>query len=493
MLSKAKRTYCNPLPIPQLPRAKDDWFRHERGMFSHENKPSEVTGPDLRSMGDPTVMFYDGKWYLYPSYGMAWVSEDFAHWTHVRTEPYCPKFSPGIIPWKDGFLMTAWFCPLYESKSPLGPFRELGDFIMPDGQTFLPCDPCLFADDDGRIYMYAVACDKSDDPYQVPQHDCKIIGYELDADDPQHVLRGPETLFCMNPDHVWERKGYHNQNKKFGWVEGPHLVKHNGRYYMIYGTPDTTNGAYALGVYYSDEGPLSGFCCQKKNPLTLRRDGLVIGAGHGSVEHGPNNTLWAFYDVVAPVLHRYERRIGMDLVAVDENGELYCPHGVTDTPQYAPGERADAVTCNSPGYVSLTSCCFPTASSHVYGREPLYAVDEHNLTWWEPAADDPKPTLTCDLQGYYVVESVRLWWRELDLDYANGIVPGAVGYVLEGMVDGEWKVLLDRSESGEDLNVDYQTFEPTVCTQVRLRIRHWAKGTRIGVIDFSVFGEYFEG
>ncbi|MCQ2445703.1 MAG: hypothetical protein MJ141_02295 [Clostridia bacterium] len=69
-------TYCNPLPIPQIPRGKDRWYDDQYGMFSHENKPSNVTWPDYRSISDPTVFYWEGKWYLYPSYGMAWVSED---------------------------------------------------------------------------------------------------------------------------------------------------------------------------------------------------------------------------------------------------------------------------------------------------------------------------------------------------------------------------------------------------------------------------------
>jgi len=97
-IKNAFHTYCNPLPIPEIPRGKDEWYPYEEGMFSHENKPTSVTGPDYRSISDPTVFYYDNKWYLYPSYGMSWVTEDFEHWKHVRTEPYCPKYSPSIAP-----------------------------------------------------------------------------------------------------------------------------------------------------------------------------------------------------------------------------------------------------------------------------------------------------------------------------------------------------------------------------------------------------------
>ena len=89
MKKDIKFTYCNPLSIPDIPQGKDDWYKFEEGMFSHNNKPDTVTSEDYRSISDPTVFYYDNKWYLYPSYGMAWVSVDFQNWEHKRTEPYC--------------------------------------------------------------------------------------------------------------------------------------------------------------------------------------------------------------------------------------------------------------------------------------------------------------------------------------------------------------------------------------------------------------------
>lgn len=484
---EALHTYCNPLSLPDIPRGKDEWYKYERGMFSHENKPESVKDSDYRSISDPTVFFWGNKWYLYPSYGMAWVTEDFEKWTHVRTEPYCPKYSPCIIPWKGKFLMTAWFCPLYVSDSPLGPFQELGEFIMPDGTQFRPCDPCLFADDDGRLYMYAFADEpREEDP---DKFHCMIVGYELDQNDPRRVIRGPQLILKMNPNNVWERRGLHHQDESFGWVEGPHLLKHNGRYYMIYAAPDTCDSSYCMAVYYSEESPLDGFVCQKRNPLTFHQGGIVTGAGHGCVEHGPSGSLWAFYTIAMPCLHRYERRIGMDLVDVDENGELYCPHGVTDTPQYVPGYAKNAIEKNDIGYVSLTGAVRPIVSSFEEGHYGVYATDENNLSWWQPARDDKEPTIECDLSETYRVGAVRLFWRDVDLDYAKN-KPAPVRYVLEGYRSGEWFTLLDMSQNDEERNIDYRTFDTALCEKVRLKLVGWGDGLRIGVVDFAVFGIY---
>jgi len=488
MKQNAFHTYCNPLPIPEIPRGKDEWYPYEEGMFSHENKPASVTGPDYRSISDPTVFYYDNKWYLYPSYGMAWVTEDFEHWKHVRTEPYCPKYSPAITTWKDKFLMVSWNNPLYVADTPLGPFELLGKFIGLDGAEFVPCDPCIFTDDDGRLYLYAFSSEK------IPgkNYECtKIVGYELDTENPRRVIRGPELILKMNPqENPWERYGFYGENTVFGWVEGPHLLKHNGRYYMIYASPDTNNSAYVQGVYYSDAGPLDGFVQQKKNPLTFHREGIVGGAGHGCVEHGPNNTLWAFYTVVAPYANQYERRIGMDLVAVDENGELYCPFGVTDTPQYIPGLVEDPLTDgNSPGYLPISKRWRQTASSALPGRDSIYATDESSITWWEADYDDPLPTLTCNLKAEYRIGAARIFWHESGLDYEKGYVPGPIRYFIEGRIhNGEWFTLVDRRDSTEEFNIDYRYFEPKTCDYVRLTITGAPEGIHPGVIDFTVFG-----
>lgn len=481
-------TYCNPLPIPNVPRGKDEWYPFERGMFSHENKPASVTCPDYRSISDPTVFYYDNKWYLYPSYGMAWVSEDFKTWKHFRTEPYCPKYSPAITKWKDKFLLTAWKSPLYVADTPLGPFKELGELIGLDGKTFVPCDPCIFTDDDGRIYLYAFDWKTfSDGSYATG-----IIGYELDKDNPCKVVAGPIDVVEMNPKQkYWERQGAHFQNERFGWVEGPHLLKYRGRYYMIYASPDTCYPNYCMAVCYSDESPLYGFKTQKRNPLTMRTDGIVSGTGHGCVEKGPNDTLWAFYTIAAPFLHRYERRIGMDLVAVDKNGELYCPNGITNTPQFAPSviDVNKNPALNDVGLYSLCGRIRPEVSSNAPGREGVFATDESNLSFWQPADNDENPVIELDLLDKYLVGASRVFWREIGLDYANGVTPAPVKYIVEGVLNGETFVLVDASCQTEELNVDYKTFELKECEKVRLKILGTGTKLKVGVIDFTVFGK----
>lgn len=179
----------------------------------------------------------------------------------------------------------------------------------------------------------------------------------------------------------------------------------------------------------------------------------------------------------------------MDLVAVDENGELYCPYGVTDTPQYIPGLIDDpVVNGNSPGHLPIAKRCHPTATSALPGRDAIYATDESSITWWESALDDPAPAVTCDLKSKFTISSSRMFWRESGLDYQKGIVPRPNQVHHRGL-PGRRLVHAARPQ-GFRGPVEYRLplLWPKLCDKVRLTITGAPEGVHPGVIDFTVFG-----
>ncbi|MEA4823929.1 MAG: family 43 glycosylhydrolase [Clostridiaceae bacterium] len=474
-----KKTFCNPLSMPNCPHGTDGPMKDADGYLY-----------DYRSISDPSVLYYGDKWYLYPSYDMAYVSEDFVTWKYVPCTPEeaddSPRYSPCVIPWRGKFLMTIHSERLYVGDTPTGPFRLLGDFILPDGTHFRPTDPALFADDDGRIYMYW---------HDSRTHPTRGVwssltrGAELDADNPRRLLGEPRILNEFDPSHAWERFGEYNQNTEMGWIEGQWMLKHNGRYYLIYAACGTQFGAYAMGAYYSDAGPLEGFVYQKNNPVTFHKTGLVKGAGHGCIEHGPGGSLWAFYTCTMCYAHCFERRIGMDRIEIDANGELYCP-GITDTPQYGATESKRGSTGLLP--LTFSQRAKVRSTSHTEGRDSLYALDESMLTWWQPAVEDAVPVLTVNLEAPYELEASRIIWRDIGLSYEKGVYPGAFRYKIEAGNDGggtEWRCILDMTGNREDYNIDYKTFPPVTASAVRLVITGAPKGVCPGVVSFTVFGK----
>ena len=81
------------------------------------------------------------------------------------------------------------------------------------------------------------------------------------------------------PKHGWERFGEnHTDTVLGGYIEGPQLTKHNGKYYMQYGAPGTEFNVYADGVYVADH-PMGPYTYQKHNPVSYKPGGYMNGAG----------------------------------------------------------------------------------------------------------------------------------------------------------------------------------------------------------------------
>lgn len=469
------KTYCNPLSIPSLPRGKDG---NSDLIWTGEKQK------DYHSISDPSVLYFEGKWYLYPSYGILWESEDFVTWKSIPCTPYeAPGYSPAPMVHNGKVWLAVHSRPMFVADSPKGPFTEVGKLVRPNGTQFTAMDPAFLKDDDGRIYLYWADVAVNEKGKRV----IATMGAELDPERPNHLITEPKFLFGFESDHEWERFGANNQDVEKGWCEGQWMIKQNGRYYLIYSGNGTQFETYAQGVYYSDEGPLSGFVYQKNNPLTKHVHGLVSGAGHGCVVQGPDNTLWTFYTMRMGVNHVFERRIGMDRIYINEDGELYCK-GVTDTPQYGPGEILE-------GDVGILPLTFQLrarvkATSMKEGRECFYALEQNLNTWWQPDDTDPLPQITVKLAANYRVSASRVIWQDMGLDYDAGILSGPIKYKIE-LSDDEvnWTTVLDCSDNDQDLLIDYRTFPSCTGSLARLTILGAPQGIRPGVISFSVFGK----
>ena len=218
---------------------------------------------------------------------------------------------------------------------------------------------------------------------------------------------------------------------------------------------------------------------------------------------GPDGNIWQFYTVV---LRSGGRRIGMDRVTVDKDGNLVC--NVTDTPQWAPGVVKDPTKGDSGSIIvsvdkttMSTGQGFPgaakIASSSTPGRGPEYAIDNSTATWWEPATDDANPTLTISLSP--AVDRDRVQTFQID---GSRILFGGGGrgfsgtagkpiykYKIEVSMDGEnYKTVLNTSDNTTPRNVIFDEIDPVECRYVRLTMLDWPKTSPLHILDFSVFG-----
>lgn len=464
-----ERTYCNPLPLPDYPRGRASVNRRP---------PSGDAGEqgDFRETADPSVIWHDGRWYLYPSCGMAYVSEDFVNWRFVPMNIYDVGYAPTVMEHRGAFYLTAFGAGLYRAATPLGPWSDEGPIRDLAGNPMHLSDPMYFADDDGQVYLYW-GCGAPG-----------IFGCRMDPDNPGRAASAPEMLFAYDPGHEWERFGEFNEDPSTCWLEGAWMVKAGGRYYLTYAAPGTQWRTYGMGAYVSGN-PLGPFVYQSLNPILRTTGGLVRGPGHGCIVRGPNETLWAFYTCTVCYRHMFERRIGMDPAGVDAGGRLFV-RGASEMPQWAPGVLPRPQDGNDAGLLPLSQARRCSASSSSPGRTPSYAFDGSLRTWWQAAAGDEIPWVEADLESVFDVSAVRVCWAEPNLNYDAGVKPGPMKYRVEGRAtdDAPWTVLLDRTGNGTDLLIDYRTFPTREVRFARLVVTGSPAGVGVGVADFSLFG-----
>ncbi|GMA62994.1 family 43 glycosylhydrolase [Alicyclobacillus fastidiosus] len=509
MVINTRDTYCNPIVLPDYPKLRaisradrqDVWGRSGKVMLSEADIMREagleisdvqllyadvrsheygrIAENDVRATADPTVCYFDGRWYLYTTSGGIYDSDDMVHWTAHFDDTWMPisaPMAPTVERFRGGYYATANSTPLHIADNPLGPWRLVGEWTLQDGREVLCNDPMIFADDDDRLYLYWGL-------------GISIMGAELDPERPNMFLTEPKVLFQFDPENWWERFGAGNEDWFRGFIEGSWMVKLNGTYYLTYSAAGTEYFNYCMGAYVSDS-PLGEFKLQPSNPVSRSRTGFIKGGGHGSIVRGPKDTLWCFYTIPVSADAIMERRIGMDPVGVAADGSLYALTGC-DVPQFKPGILERPEDGNQAGLVQL--CTFkPTlASSYAPGHYPLLAVDEALHTWWQPAEGDNKPQFGVLLQGKYFISAIRLMWKDIGLHFDAGIDVGPYQYSIEysDRAEGDyWTTLVDATENEIDLTVDYRTFDPVLAVRVRITITGSPEGVTPGLLDFSIFG-----
>lgn len=462
----------NPLALPDYPVG-----RLVRDVAPGQpNEPAGLwlaeTTQQYRELADPSALWHEGKWYLYPSVDMAWVSADEGRtWEHHPLNVRDIGYAPTVVHHRGRFLLMASNSDIYAGPTPLGPFTSIGPMQMPATKGLPPqIDPMLFSDGDRLFYYWGCTPNSG------------LWGVELDPDNPTKLLGEPKELIPFRPDtYAFERVGSANQNPNTGWMEGSWMIKIDGRYHLTYSAGGTQYRTYTMGAYVSDS-PLGPFRPQMRNPIFRTTEGLITGTGHGCFVRGPRDRIWVFYTVFACVAHGFERRVGLDVADIDEHGELYVPQA-TSRPQPLPG------SASTEEWLPLNEGEPNFASSSAPNTAGRLAADNSLTTWWLPAAGDAVPTLTAHFSARAIVHAARVIWRDIGLDTTSGKNPGPFRYRIEAeTAPGKWTTIVDRSESNEDFLVDYRECAPVHATRARLVILGHPPGIQPGVAEFTVFG-----
>jgi len=267
---------------------------------------------EAKGGADPTVIRYQGKYYLYPTLDGrgydVFVSDDLVHW---EQKPKCFTDSRGGVWAPDVFYDekgSGLFYLYYtvnnpeggklvgvaDATSPLGPFSDKGTLAKN------AIDAHLFRDSDGALYLYYVNL----------KGGFKIMGQTMN--DPR-TPKG-EAKEMLHPTESWERK--HGEV-----TEGPWMLKHEGTYYLMYSGSGASGPDYGVG-YATSKSPLGPFVKYVNNPIAHRGNG-IFGPGHHCVIEGPHGGLWMLYHQKATERDDWDRFIALDPLWFDKAGVIH--------------------------------------------------------------------------------------------------------------------------------------------------------------------------
>lgn len=237
--------------------------------FDEEKIPNQWTE---YGVGDPFVLRYNGKYYLYVStknfeIGVrGWVSEDLIHYEmltgegletgYVSNDP-CTlgAYAPEVI-YKNGYFYMIQSQSgnghyILRSEKPEGPFVKVKDNF---GESI---DGSFFVDDDESFYM----------------------------------LRASNTgirIIQMNDDLTLGTSRTLDNTVLGGWTEGPYLLKRNGIYYLTYTGNHVVSEGYRIGYSYSQDKVFERDAFTEGGTIILNTDEEYKGLGHSSTVLGPD-------------------------------------------------------------------------------------------------------------------------------------------------------------------------------------------------------------
>ena len=480
------RTYANPLDID---------YR-----YNFEQLNEHIS---YRTGADPVFVRHGDDYYLFQTLADGyWRSTDLLHWGFIEPSrwPFEGIVAPAAL--SDGnrlILMPSMMdqrAVLVSTQPETGRFGFLtrkmprlptsvwvGQDVygVPEGMVPPgPWDPALFADDDGRWYLYWGSSNVF-----------PLYGIELDPETFSYIGT-PAMLFGLDPEaHGWERFGQdHRDTKTAPFMEGAWMTKVGGRYYLQYGAPGTEYNAYANGTYVGGS-PLGPFEYAPYNPVAYKPGGFVTGAGHGSTFQDAHGNWWNSGTPWIGHNWNFERRVGLWPAGFYDDGQMRVSTRFGDFPHWMPDTKVDDPEALFTGWMLLSYRKRASASSTLDAHDAARATDENPRTFWAAARNRAGETLTLDLGAAMTVRAVQVNFA----DYKSGIYGDGpevyTEFALEHSTDGERWLPLAQVGDADDRRDRPNAYVP-LAEPVRTRYVRYVHGhvgaRHLAISDLRVFG-----
>ena len=268
--------YVNPIlagyaPDPSVVRVKDDYylvnssFAHWPGLPIYHSKdlvswkqignaidrPSQIKFGDIgvsRGLFAPDISYRNGTYYI------------------INTCVDCGG----------NFMITA--------KNPAGPWSD------PVWFTFEGIDPSIFWDEDGKAYVL-----NNGNPDEKPRYKGHRAIWIQELNPKTSKLEGPRTQIVNGGVDI---------AKQPIWIEGPHLFKTNGYYYLICAEGGTAD-QHSEVVFRSRKvtgpfEPYAGNPILSQRDLPATREHPITSAGHAKLVQTQKGDWWAVFLAVRP-------------------------------------------------------------------------------------------------------------------------------------------------------------------------------------------------
>ena len=285
----SEKTYSNPVLVETYSIARPE--------------PARYTG--TLGIGDPAVISYGGKYYLYPtgdnhSYSV-YISDDLVHWSKgpkVFQSSETGVWAPDVFFSRDDGMFYLYYTVngrigVASADRPDGVFRDRGSLIS-NG-----IDAHMFRDDDGSYFLYYA---------RYPEFAIFVQPMATP------LRKKGEPVRVISPAAAWEMT-------EVPVTEAPWMLKYQGVYYLIYsgGSADTEH--YAIG-YATARNPAGPFTKHRGNPI-IRKEGGVLGPGHASVVQDREGKFWMVYHQQKDNTRGWNRIICIDPLWFDGKGVLH--------------------------------------------------------------------------------------------------------------------------------------------------------------------------
>ncbi len=282
-------------------------------------------------IGDPFVMRFNGKYYLYPSTSdpcdgiKVFESDDLVHWTYkglavAESEKTAHgAYAPEVVYYNGYFYL----CQsrggnghyIYRSESPTEGFTLLSttagmnETDLNYGNLGMGIDGAFYVSDDGKLYLL---------------HTSTPAGLKYNE------ITDPDEI---RSDTIGKTGNLGASNLRH-WIEGPGIFRRGDFSYLTYTGNHVISAGYRVGYSYAENlNNLSSFTQPTDNVTIIDTDGAHYGLGHSSNVTGPDldSVYTAYHSLVG---RGPARRYNVDRYFA--SGGILAANGVTHRPVALP-------------------------------------------------------------------------------------------------------------------------------------------------------------